>query len=217
MILKEPVTSPQDLGNSSTKLAKIVRNGGQPWAGSYLNLNDFLNFSSKRYITLKIWTEAPAGTDVQIKLEQQSGSAIAEQVTKTTTSGEWETLHWDFSYLGVSSFDKIVFMFDINNIGDGTSTSTFYFDDVQQIATLSNNSFFDKSVKVYPNPVNNILYIKSNNITLSKIEIFTILGRRVKVFNDNLSSINLEDLTSGVYLIKIHSNNGQLIKRLVKK
>ena len=68
----EPVMSPQNVGNSSSNLAKIVRNGGQVWAGAYLNLNDALNFTTNKYMTLKVWTEAPIGTAMQIKLEQQS-------------------------------------------------------------------------------------------------------------------------------------------------
>ncbi|MBT8260771.1 MAG: carbohydrate-binding protein [Bacteroidia bacterium] len=213
----EPVVAPQNIGNSSNNLAKIVRNGGQPWAGAYLNLDDFLNFSSKKYITLKLWTEAPIGTSVQIKLEQQSGSAASELTTTTNTSGEWETLHWDFSALGITTYDKLVFMFDIGNVGNGTSTSTFYFDDVQQAASLSVNDINPNEIKLYPNPTNSYLHVKSNNIVINKIEVFTILGRKVKVFTDNLSKLNLEDLNSGIYLIEIRFNNGQLIKRLVKK
>ena len=84
-------------------MAKIVRDGGQPWAGAYINLNNNLDFTNNKYISLNVWTEAPIGTSVQIKLEQQSGSSTFGLETTTKTTGAWETLYWDFSQLGASN------------------------------------------------------------------------------------------------------------------
>ena len=169
----ETVTSPQNNGNSSTKLAKIVRNGGQSWAGSYVNLTNPLNFSNNKYITLKVWTEAPIGTKMQIKLEQQNGNSAFSLVTNTTTSGNWETLFWDFSQLGASPYDKLVFMFDVDKIGDGSNTSTFYFDDVQQTNTLNTPIFSIDDTRIYPNPVKNRLIIQSTKSEIQKVEIYS--------------------------------------------
>ena len=100
----------------------------------------------------------------------------------------------------------------------GLAVTKYFTYTVGNECTLSiDDSELNNSLSIYPNPIDSYLHIKSYNITLNKIELFTILGERLKVYNDNLTKINLEDLTSGVYLVKIHSNNGQLIKRLVKK
>lgn len=213
----ELVTSPQSNGNSSTNLAKIVRDGGQSWAGSYLNLDAPLDFSTDKYISLKVWTDAPIGTSMQIKLERQSGGGAFALATTTTRSGEWETLYWDFSSQGVTTYDKLVFMFDIGNVGDGTAASTFYFDDVVQTATLSTQSDLDiSSIKIFPNPTKGGLFIKSNEINITKIELYSILGQKLIHKEDNFDRLNISALSKGIYLMKIYSGDKKILKKIIK-
>ena len=210
------VSGLQATGNSSTKMAKIVRDGGATWAGSYLNLNANLNFSSDKYITLKMWTEAPIGTAMLIKLERQSAGGSFELQTQTTVSGAWETLHWDFSSQGVSTYDKLVFMFDFGNEGDGSNTSTFYFDDVQQTNTLSTSNIALSGIKIYPNPANRIIKIESGTTELTKVEIYTVLGKRIKSLESNFDEIYIEDLSSGMYLVKLYSGKSSTVRKIIK-
>lgn len=214
----EPVASPQSSGNTSSNLAKIIRDGGQPWAGSFLNLDAPLDFTTNKYISLRVWTEAPIGTSMQIKLERQSGGGDFALATPTTVTGEWETLYWDFSSQGVTTYDKLVFMFDVGNVGDGSATSTFYFDDVIQTSTLSTQDILNSdSVKVYPNPTNSWLEIKTGSAQINKVEIYSLLGQRIFLEENNPQRINLEPLSSGVYLLKIYSGNSSITKRVVKR
>ena len=182
-----------------------------------MNLNDALNFTTNGYITLRVWTEAQIGTPMQIKLEQQSGGSTYELVTNTTTSGEWETLSWDFSALGVSSYDRLVFMFDIGDTGDGSNESTFYFDDVQQTSTLGVVELNNDAIRIYPNPVNSVLYMESNAIDINRVEIYSMLGHKVLEQKIITNSINIETLSDGLYFVKFYSGNGSLTKKLIKK
>lgn len=214
----ESVMAPQSSGNSSSNLAKIVRNGGQPWAGAYLNLSAPLDFSTNRYISLQVWTEAPVGTPMQIKLERQSGSGAVSVAIPTTVSGGWETLYWDFSAQGVSTYDKLVFMFDINNVGDGSATSTFYFDDVVQTSTLSNEEFLDNNlVRLYPNPTTSVLRIDSATVEITKVEIYSLLGQKLLDKTRDVKEIHLDELSNGIYLVKVYSGNRYITQRIVKR
>ena len=49
------------------------------------------------------------------------------------TQGGWETMHWDFVGAPSMLFNKLVFMFDFENVGDGSVESTFYFEDIEQV------------------------------------------------------------------------------------
>lgn len=124
------IPNPQsNANNSSSTVAQIVRNGGQVWAGSKVILATTLDFSVNNLVSMKVYTTAPVGTVVKLKVE--SANASDERDAVTTVSGDWETLTWDFT--GVPpNFYQIVFMFDFGNIGDGSATSTFLFDDVMQ-------------------------------------------------------------------------------------
>ncbi|WP_170309895.1 glycosyl hydrolase [Seonamhaeicola maritimus] len=217
----EFVEAPQSTGNTSTKLAKIVRDGGMVWAGAYLNLAGALDFTTKKYITLRVWTEAPIGTTVKLKLEQQSNRGNATDLDAiTTVTGQWETLSWDFSAAGASLFDSVVFMFDFGNLGNGTNSSTFYFDSVEQTASLSTNIYRDNSFKIYPNPAKDNWTIKTNNGLISSIAVFDIFGK--KVFNTMIpksgeAKIDASKLKTGIYFAQIETESGINTLKLVKK
>ena len=124
------VANPQSSGiNVSSKVAKIVRNGGATWAGSKVILSSNLDFSTNSVIGMKVYTSAPVGTTIKFKLE---GGGNTERDVQTTVSNAWEELKWDFTG-EPSNFNTLVFMFDFGNVGDGTVNSTFLFDDIQQI------------------------------------------------------------------------------------
>ena len=116
--------------NNSNTVAQIVRDGGATYGGSKILLDDNLDFSVLTKITMKVYTTAPVGTVVKFKLEG-TGTAVDVDAL-TTVSGAWETLEWVF--VGTANdLNEIVFMFDFGNLGDGTASSTFYFDDVEQV------------------------------------------------------------------------------------
>lgn len=116
--------------NSSATVARIVRNGGEPWAGSKLVLDKNLDFSEKGVISMKVFTKAPAGTIIKLKLE---GLGESSRDVPTTLTNEWERLTWDFTGQP-SNFNSLVFMFDFGNVGDSTATSIFLFDDIEQLS-----------------------------------------------------------------------------------
>ena len=124
--------NPQSGGvNTSATVAQIIRNGGQIWAGSKVVLTSNLDFSTNSTIEMKVYTAAPVGTNILMKLED-SGGAFVERSRPTTVTGQWETMSWDFTGVPVQ-FNTLVFMFDFGNLGDGSANSTFLFDDVEQV------------------------------------------------------------------------------------
>ncbi len=125
------LANPQSSGiNTSTMVAQIVRDGGETWGGSKIVLAANLDFSSMNGISMKVFTTAPVGTTVKFKLE---GTGSAERDVQTTVTNEWEVLTWDFTGTP-ADFNEVVFMFDFGNVGDGSATSTFLFDDVEQLS-----------------------------------------------------------------------------------
>jgi len=124
------IDNPQSSGiNTSSKVAQIVRSGGQVWGGSKIELNANLDFTTMNIISMKVYTSAPIGTTVKFKLE---GSGSSERDVQTTVSNEWEVLNWDFTGTP-SNFNSIVFMFDFGNVGDGSASSTFLLDDIEEL------------------------------------------------------------------------------------
>ncbi|MEL7222182.1 MAG: T9SS type A sorting domain-containing protein, partial [Bacteroidota bacterium] len=125
------IANPQANGiNTSSTVAQIVRDGGDVFAGSKIILAENLDFSTLNTLSMKVFTSAPIGTTVKFKLEGAGGADEAD--IQTTVSNEWETLTWDFTGTA-ADFNELVFMFDFGNVGDGSASSTFLFDDVEQL------------------------------------------------------------------------------------
>ena len=123
------ISNPQSNGiNTSSMVAQIVRDGGAVWAGSKIILAGNVEFSTNSTLSMKVFTTAPIGTTVKFKLE---GGTPVERDVLTTTTNEWETLTWDFTGAPADN-NQVVFMFDFGNTGNGSATSTFLFDDVEQ-------------------------------------------------------------------------------------
>jgi hypothetical protein len=128
------IANPDPAGNSSTMVAQLVRDGGEVWAGSQIIIDAPVDFSTNNAISMKVWTAAPIGTNVTLKLEDSGsgGATFIEVPAATTVTSAWETLEFDLTGQPSNTYNAVVFLFDLGNLGDGTASSTFYFDDVQQ-------------------------------------------------------------------------------------
>ena len=118
--------------NPSNTVGKIVRDGGDIWAGSYLIVSP-LDFTTETTIKMSVYSVSP-GLLVKFKLEDDNDpvTAAVERDAYTTKYNQWETLTWSFSGEQSNIFQRLVLMFDFGNTGNGTENSTFYFDDIYQ-------------------------------------------------------------------------------------
>ncbi|MFN8255823.1 MAG: PKD domain-containing protein [Bacteroidales bacterium] len=74
-------------------------------------------------------------------------------------------------------------------------------------------------LSIYPNPVREILNIGFAEIESSKVEIYSLKGSLMKsvYLNYDNSNIDVSDLNSGVYIIKLTNNSETIYKRFVKE
>ncbi len=82
---------------------------------------------------------------------------------------------------------------------------------------LANNQFEFSNLKVYPNPVNNILNVE-NSEKITKVSIINLLGQELlsKNFDDLKTQIDISEIQSGSYLVRISSENKEQIVKIVK-
>lgn len=74
-------------------------------------------------------------------------------------------------------------------------------------------------IAIYPNPTLNQLNLDVGNLSVSKITLFDSNGRELqsKKIIGNMTTLFLEDLASGVYLLNINTDEGSFYKRIIKK
>lgn len=78
---------------------------------------------------------------------------------------------------------------------------------------LSSKSFALESFKIYPNPASEVLNISSSQ-NIENVEMFDVLGKSVKRMPRS-KVIDISDLKTGVYFVKVFTDNGQDTKKLV--
>ena len=91
--------------------------------------------------------------------------------------------------------------------------------------TLSTGSFDLLGLTIYPNPSKDIfnLELSTNNINNISVKIINIVGEII--FEDNLTrysgtykqTVDLTSYSIGVYLFKLDTDNGTIIKKLIRQ
>ena len=72
------------------------------------------------------------------------------------------------------------------------------------------------SLNIYPNPVNDRLYIETLTQTQT-IEIYDVYGRQQLVVSGQQSAVSVANLNSGIYFVKVVTENGEVVRRFIKK
>ena len=83
---------------------------------------------------------------------------------------------------------------------------------------LVNPTFAATSLQLYPVPVKNTLYIQSsNNMVMDKITITDLTGKIVVTQTTNTNQVEVQQLTSGMYIIQAVSGDSTLVKKFIKE
>ncbi len=102
---------------------------------------------------------------------------------------------------------------DIEYDGDTLSMSTHSFD-----VTISSGVAVEdidlSEVKIFPNPTSDVFQVKSDEHVKS-IGVYNVVGKLVEEMNHtNGQTHNIEHLNKGMYLVRLMSDDGQVIKTM---
>ena len=107
---------------------------------------------------------------------------------------------------------EVVALYENNITSIGVIEQLIFEDDIKDIETNNN-------VNVYPNPVNDILYIATET-EVEEVVVYDIYGRVQNLRNLETqklrNSIDLSELKSGIYFVKINTEKGNIVKRIIK-
>lgn len=168
--------------------------------------------------TRKIWkftanvsTSLPAGTywlEFQVHATSD-GSVFFPPVTILNTLSNPS---WNAKQRTVASWAPLT---------DGGSTNNLSVPFNLNGAVLGSEKFeLDSKVALYPNPVEDFITISDgSNSTEGLLEVFDISGRAVKSLTTSFTSdvvLNVSDLMTGNYILKLKTENGTSVKKFVK-
>lgn len=81
---------------------------------------------------------------------------------------------------------------------------------------LGINEFNDPAViKIFPNPTKDLITITSS-LSITNIDLFNLQGQKMDIMLEE-DKISLQDLSNGIYLLKIRTDEKIFVKRIIKK
>jgi hypothetical protein len=104
----------------------------------------------------------------------------------------------------------------------GSTTSSFssflnsiQFSNINTSSLSVNDPIITNNLLLYPNPVLDKLIIKGLS-NISEVYVYNVLGKLI-LSEKNKTEINLENIQTGVYIIKIRDGSRDIIRKFIKK
>ena len=194
----------------------FVNNGFTPILnGTYTFLStDIEATSASETATQQMYTVVELPTVGILKM-----NSVAMNVGDTFTQDDVNTGKITYSNTETVVYDD-QFIVDIQNAANGwLGNQAIIFN-----GTLSTNEFELGSISVWPNPAEEVINIRLNNISSTSniaISLFDLQGRTIKnsSFNSNSNSfvktINVNNLENGIYLLEVKQGNKKAIKKII--
>lgn len=108
---------------------------------------------------------------------------------------------------------------DTNTAGGLPTPSRVAFDDLSWTCysgTLATQTFSENEFKIYPNPSQGTFHIDFAQVGNYTVEVYSSLGQKVYENKDKKDSeILIENLQSGIYLVKIIKDSQTIVKKIV--
>ena len=177
------------------------------WGSNSYTLSQFMTNTSKGAGSIEAYPLFENSENINFRL--QSNSPAIDAGIEHSTYQLYETLYG----LNIKN--------DANGVvkpnGDHFDIGAYEFD-FSNSDPLSNSSFVNSDINMYPNPVIDILVLE-NMSNVKDISIFNVTGQLIKSVSNLNNTINLDvsQLITGVYFIKFNTANGVSTKTLIKK
>jgi hypothetical protein len=107
--------------------------------------------------------------------------------------------------IALKSFDK-----------DSLDNWNIYISTYYKYNSLQINNINRQLFSVFPNPANNNLTIKNENVPIKDVCLYNLMGQKVKqVFiNSNETTLDVSALPAGMYIAKIKTEEGMLTRKV---
>jgi Secretion system C-terminal sorting domain len=132
-----------------------------------------------------------------------------------------QTTHTYYTSIGSSTepfFRDTSFTVDVPFLGDPQNTNQAQVFTNALTLGIESNSLISNTINFYPNPATNMLNIENkNNLSINSITISDTNGRNVLESKNVTSSIDVSNLSKGIYFVRLANDAGSVTKKLVKE
>lgn len=135
------------------------------------------------------------------------------------TTNEWIN-YWQYDYFFNSNGNEtleIESYFDIRSNQWILDSKEYWYNSIHSLSNGIGSSI-PNSVKLYPNPANQIFNLVTDDISLTEGMLYNSMGQIIKTLYivRGTNTYDIRDLKSGIYFICIPTKNGMKVQKLVK-
>lgn len=180
----------------------------EPPIAPTLTISDDLTFTGEAACNTYSGTFSNATADF-FQTTQFSQSAL---VCSSPAHSSFETSYLDF----LQSVQQYVII-ALDDMPTLSMFSPLMGQAIFQNMPLKTKDFDSGRISVFPNPAHATVFLNFKSLEISKIQLINALGQSVKTISHDFESIDIADLTSGVYVLKIDTGIGTINRKIVKE
>jgi hypothetical protein len=160
------------------------------------------------------------GSDDFVKIAMSADNGVTwTEIHNFNAASNVTNLSQTFSTAVTATTSQVRFAF-ISSDGtvDDDQDYDFFIDNVAFDVTLSNTDFDTNSFIAYPNPVKDVLNVSFEQ-NISDVTVYNLLGQQVafKKMNADKGQIDLSNLASGTYLVRVNTENAVKTIKVIKQ
>lgn len=214
-------------GSYASNNALKITNGTLDFIGFDIgNANGFVDATAMTHVHADFWIAADyvAGQVVKVKLSNHAGaigtetsSIIKEAFPTSTDVKKWYTLDLPLDAGTRNRIAQVLIIYT----NSGVPPKTVFLDNLYMynVGSLSSKDFEIAGLKVFPNPSQNSWTVRTQNIKMTSIQVYDMLGKNVLSItpNDSEATINGTSLRTGLYFAQIRTESGVSSLKLIKQ
>ncbi|WP_264521295.1 T9SS-dependent choice-of-anchor J family protein [Flavobacterium sp. N1994] len=176
-----------------------------------------------------------AGEQVTVSFYHRESTATANRSLRLRVyppGATTPTVIWTGTALQTTAYTQVTaptytattagtYYFEFNDFtGISTAATTMRLDTVNMTSVLGTNDFLSSKFSVFPNPTTNVInFSNDQNAVVSSVEMTDLNGRVVKSLKVNATEgqISVGDLATGMYMMKITTDQGVAVKKIVRQ
>lgn len=212
-----PYTTTSANAGTGTVTVNLVNSAGTILHTNTFTVNVAYQAIAATLNTLPLNYSIPAGAGYKLLISAKSSTVSGFIRESSTSAFSFPYILAEVCSLGTTTSGYYYYLYNLNITGNCESERT------QVTATVDNACLSTAETKLaeklflYPNPFTNILNIDHSSL-IKSLQILDYSGKLIKTINAPKSSLQLDDLPSGVYLIILDMNDGsKQSSKIIKK
>lgn len=135
---------------------------------------------------------------------------FTEEFLTNSDTETWQN-HFDIEFF-TDSNTASYYNLKLTNVSSGAG-ATF-----NQGLVIGNQEFEKPTFSIYPNPAKDKLYIENESLAIRAVQVFNLQGKQVLQQKELIDKrIQIQNLTKGMYILQIETNQGKFHQKFIKE